>query len=238
MCTASLREVTVMKTLLKSSAITAFKDSLSVKITVDFCFIYITIQPSPPPSWAVNLLSQSHFLFLYNWGPGGYQCSPVRSRWNSPTFPCNDSSELVLSSSPAECRWNCLFLLSVFSESGWRLAQGTVLWPFFGKTPQPWPLLRLSCCWWDLLWFWGCKTVLSTYLVLCRVFNAPCATIYTLFSHVIDLSHAPLPSLIMHWRLIKFLNARQRSYIIQHAELMRFLSWLFILCFMRYTDEA
>lgn len=70
MCTASLREVTVMKTLLKSSAITVFKDSLPVKTTVDFCFIYITIQPSPPPSWAVNLLSQSNFLFLCNWGPG------------------------------------------------------------------------------------------------------------------------------------------------------------------------
>lgn len=99
-------------------------------------------------------------------GDLGYLTSPIRSRWNSPAFPCNDTPELVPCSCLAEWGWKCLFPLSLFSESGWRSAQGAMLWPFIGDPTLPqlrplmWPRRKgnfnvLMMC---LLVVWGMQT--------------------------------------------------------------------------------
>lgn len=146
---------------------TAFKDSFCQNNS--WFFIYITAHLSPCPPWAVIVLLQHSVPISSScsWGLRFFN-QPSQVKVEFTPFLCNDSSELVLPSSLAECRGKCLFLLSVFSESGWRSAQGAVLWPFFRKSLQ----VSASCGGWGeeapmsgfwsvLLWFSGCKSVLS-----------------------------------------------------------------------------
>lgn len=126
----------------------------------------------------------------------GYLNSPIRSRWNS--FPCNDTPELVPCSCLAEWGWKCLFPLSLFSESGWRSAQGAMLWPFIGDLPlpQPQPVLRLrrkgnfKVLMMGLLVIWG----VQTFLFQC-FFCAEYSFIQLFFFNhkYIYLMHAGLP---------------------------------------------
>lgn len=121
-------------------------------------FIYITIELNPLPSRAVQPATTAFSPISpksCSWRPE-LPNQPTQVKVKFTSFPCNDSSEVGLSSFLAECKEKWLFHLSVFSESGRRSAPGgpalVCSSPSFQKNTP-------GLC---LLWFLSCKTVLSS----------------------------------------------------------------------------